>query len=210
MQRLNQCLFIILYSLSMSVSANSDAVSAAFEKYKSAILASDSETAYQMIDANTKNYYKEIFKIILYADESQSKTMPPLAKLALIQGRHLIPEDKLTVMNEESYFKYAVEHGWIGKNSVSDMQIADISIDKDTATSKITKGNKTAPFGFVFRKEDSIWKIDLTSILPTSDKAIKHVIQNSGINENDYIFSIIEKHSGKKVPTSVWTPPLKL
>ncbi len=192
----------------MSVSANADEVSAAFQKYKTAILASDAESAHQMIDENTKIYYKELLKIILYADETQSKTMPPLAKIALIQGRHLIPNDKLTLMNEESYFKYAVEHGWIGKNSVSDMQITDISVNQDTATSKISKGNKTAPFGFMFRNESGVWKIDLTSVLPVSDQAIKQVIQNSGKNENEYIFAIIEKLSGKKVQPSIWKPPL--
>ena len=199
---------ILICSVMTPVHANTDAVSVAFEKYKSAILASDSETAYRMIDSNTKSYYKEIIKIILYADESQSKTLPPLAKIALIQGRHQIPKDELITMNAETYFKYSVEQGWIGKNSVSDMQIADIVISHDIATSKILKGGQTAPFGFTFRKEENAWKIDLTSILPRSDQAFKQVIQSSGKNENDYIFAIIEKLSGKKVQKSVWTPPL--
>lgn len=201
---------IALHSVVTPALANADAVSAAFEKYQSAILTNDAETAYQMIDGNTKNYYKEILKVILFADESQSKTMPPLAKVALVQGRHQIPLDKLKLMNEKSYFSYAVEQGWIGKKSVSDMQLAEISVNQETATSKISKGGKTAPFGFTFRKEDGAWKIDLTSILPTSDKAFKQVIQNSGKNENAYIFAIIEKLSGKKVEESVWIPPLKL
>lgn len=200
---------IFICSVITPAHSNADAVSAAFEKYKSAIISGDADTAIQMIDSNTKNYYKEILKVILYADETQSKTMPPLAKIALIQGRHQIPIDTLKQMSVKSYFSYAVKQGWIGKQSVSDIHIAEITVDQNVATSKISKGDKIAPFGFTFRKEDGLWKIDLTSILPASDRAFKQVIKNSGKNENAYIFAIIEKLSGKKVQESVWIPPLK-
>lgn len=201
---------IALHSAVTPSYASADAVSAAFDRYKSAILSSDADAALQLIDSNTKNYYKEILKVILYADETQSKTMPPLAKIALIQGRHQIPLDTLKQMTVKSYFSYAIKQGWIGKQSVADIELTDISVNQNIATSKLSKNGKTAPFGFTFHKEDGTWKIDLTSILPASDKAVKQVIQQSGKNENAYIFGIIEKLSGKKVQESVWTPPLKL
>ena len=203
--------FLIAFSsIATPVFANADEITAAFGKYRSAILAGDANAAYQLIDSNSKNYYREILKVILFANETESKFLPPLAKVSLIQARHQIPLDKLKLMDEKTYFSHAVKQGWIGKKSVTDMELADIVVSQDTATSKISKGGKTAPFGFTFHKEEGTWKIDLTSILPTSDKAFKQVIQKSGKNEDAYIFTIIEKLSGKKVQDSVWTPPLTL
>ena len=159
-------IFIFLFALTLLqyTYASNQEVTQSFNDYRTAILNADAHAAYNLVDSNTKKYYSEMLKAVLYANAEQSKAMPSLAKLFILQCRHRIPEDSLTSFNGESFFKYLVMNGWIGKNSVSGLEITDISINENTATSKIKKGDKIAPFGFKFKKEELAWKIDLTSI----------------------------------------------
>lgn len=200
---------LIIFSFSHGLFASSADVTSAFSKYRSAILNADADAAYRLVDSNTKNYYGEMLKVILYANKEQSSNMPATAKIFIVQSRHRIPAETLKSFDGEKLFKYAVSNGWIGKKSIASFEITDIEVNQDSASSKIKKGEKTAPFGFAFRKESENWKIDLTSILPMTESALKQAIKNANQAEDDFIFKAVETLSGKKVSPTVWDPIIK-
>jgi hypothetical protein len=189
--------------------ASNDEIIATFDNYRNALLNTDSDRAYQAIDSNTKKYYQDILKTVLSGKAEQVKQMSFLDKVFIIRSRHQIPFEELTAFNEETYFKYAVEKGWIDKNSVAEIELADIVIEGDRATTKIKKNGQIAPFGFTFRRENNQWKLDFTSIFPVSQTAFQQAIEESGMSEDEFVFYLVETVSNSKVNDSVWNPILK-
>ena len=59
---------------------------------------------------------------------------------------------------------------------------------------------------FVFNKEDGAWKVDLTSIFPITDGALKKVVANSGLSEDEFIFKALEMVSGDAVADDIKEP----
>ena len=55
-------------------------------------------------------------------------------------------------------------------------------------------------------EEEGQWKIDLTSLFPVSTMAFKKMADESGENQNDYLFSLLEMITGKKPGTEIWQP----
>ena len=60
-----------------------------------------------------------------------------------------------------------------------------------------------------FRKEGDRWKLDLTSIMSVGDQALKALIRESGLSEDEFIASILESVSGTKVTGKVWQPMIR-
>jgi hypothetical protein len=129
-----------------------------------------------------------------------------LDKLQVILVRHRIPKGELLTMTPEGLFKYAVNHGWVGKNSVSDLEIGMIDIHDDFATGVVRVSGGDSPLRFHFYKHQGMWRIDLTEMTKWGEAAIMAQIEESGASEMDYIFKITQVVSGKPVQESIWTP----
>lgn len=48
------------------------------------------------------------------------------------------------------------------------------------------------------------WKLDLTSLFPASNLLFKQMVEESGQNENEYLFSLLEMLTGKKPGSEIW------
>jgi hypothetical protein len=121
-------------------------------------------------------------------------------------GSTAINEQKLLEMDGESFFIYAVDHGWIGEESVSRLEIVVSEIDKTFAKTHILTQEGEAPFGLTFRKENGTWAIDLTSIMNITESAIEKQIEQLGISENDFIVAMLTKTSGSRPDSAIWQP----
>ena len=112
-------------------------------------------------------------------------------------------------MTGESLFVYAVNHGWIGKESGINNEVGDIAVSVTHATGVHISEGKVPPFKWVFRLKDGKWRLDLTRIMPIVDQAFKQVINGSGLSEDDFLITLIESVSGKKVADTIWDPMIK-
>ena len=177
-----------------------------FENYRSAILNRKGELAYTLVDINTKKYYEKTINMILHLSEIETKKLSLLNKVNVLMARHRIEPDVLTKMSGKSFFVYAVDNGWIGEESVSNLQIEVVEINDNFAKTHIVTEEGEAPFGFSFRREDGKWRIDLTSMFSISNVAFSKQAENMGVSENEFIFMILESISGKKVESKIWNP----
>lgn len=55
-----------------------------------------------------------------------------------------------------------------------------------------------------FYKEEGTWKIDLTSLFPIGSMAFKKMQQESGMDENEYLFMLLEMLTGRKPGNEIW------
>ena len=188
------------------VIASESEVREAFEAYRVAILNRDADSAHQKIDSNTKKYYAQMLQSALTDNKEKVKAKPILDQLIILRSRHQIPSAELPSMDGESFFKYAVNRGWIDPSSVRQAQLAEVEILGNTATTKIAKNGQAAPFGFDFNQEMDGWKIDLTSILAISEGAMQQLIRESGMSQTEFVIFLVESVSGSEVQDSVWEP----
>lgn len=178
----------------------------AFADYRSSILDRKGKKAYELVDSNTKRYYDDIMRKILYATEKETKALSVMGRFMVVFARHQINPEDLAKMNGESLFVYAVGNGWIGRESVTTAQISISEINNDIARTHIVTPAGEAPFGYRFRRENKKWRIDLTSFLPITEMLIRQQIDETGIDENDLVFTMIRAASGFKPDAKVWQP----
>jgi FOG: Ankyrin repeat len=188
-----------------------------FARYKAALLSSQGEEAAECVSDKTISYYFWSNVRTMQQDRKGIERMPLTERIYVLSMRHQVPYAKLYELSRvertqmgRSYFIHAVESGMIGKESVEKLELAKVfvdTVDGNKAKTMISSDGKTAPFGFDFLLEEGQWKIDLTSFFPIAEEILKAAIMQSGMSENQFIFAVLEKNSGKKPDDSIWDPP---
>jgi len=107
-------------------------------------------------------------------------------------------------MDGKGVFVYASKKGMVGKNSVANNSIGDVSVNTAFAKGQLLISGQKAPLYFRFYKEVNEWKLDLTSLFPVSNTAFKKMAEESGESDNDYLFMLLEMLTGKKSVREIW------
>ena len=176
----------------------------AFDNYKSAILNDKGNEAVEYVDSRTIRYYSDILELVKNADSTQVSSLSLLDKLMVFSIRHSTSKEEILSFDGKKLLVYAINSGMVGKNSVSNNLVGDVTIDNKFAKGQLIANGQKAPFYFHFYKEDGQWKIDLTSIFSVSTMAFKKMVDDSGQNENEYLFSLLEMLTGKKPRQEIW------
>jgi len=142
--------------------------------------------------------------LVKSADSVSVERLSLLDKLMVLIVRHRTPQEDIRKFDGRPLFIYAINSGMVGKNSVSSNTIGEVTVDKKFAKGQVLVNGKKAPIFMQFNKEENSWKMDLTALFPMSNMAFKKVIEDSGENENDFIFKILESLTGKKPSAEIW------
>lgn len=199
-------LLLITGQLTYGQKSEDKLVKKSFDNYKSAILNDNGEEAVKYVDNRTIKYYSDILELVKSADSSKIETLSILDKLMVFSIRHRTSKDDILSFEGKSLLVYAITSGMVGKNSVANASIGEVIIENDFAKGQFIANGQKAPFYFHFYKEEEQWKIDLTSIFPVSTMAFKKIVDESGENQNDYLFSLLEMITGKKPGIEIWQP----
>lgn len=206
MKPLELILPLLLFMVGCSQVPESNLVKQTFFGYKAAILNDDGDTAYDLVDKNTKEWYSKTLDRVMHWERDQIMQLGTIDKMQVIIIRHRIPKEELLQMSSESLFKYAVNNGWVGKNAVSGIEIGKVDIQGEFATGVVRSDGQDSPLRFHFYKEDDSWHIDLTEMNKWGEAAFVAQIEQSGLTEIDYIFRITQVISGKPVQSDIWNP----
>lgn len=182
------------------------AVSAAFERYRAAILAQDADAAFALVDQTTRGYYRELLQVVLHATPADMPQLMIMVKLAVLQSRREIPRATLLELDGETYFKLSVERGWFSREAMRALHLDRIEIDGDRAQSKVERDGELVPAGFEFTREQGAWKINLMPAVIAGEWAMQQVVRASGKAEDEFIFDLVEAHTGARPDASIWEP----
>lgn len=120
--------------------------------------------------------------------------------------RHRTPKDRLLSFEGNSVIIYAIKNGMIGKGSVANNELGEITISDSSAKSLIvSRGAETVLF-FMFYKEQNEWKLDLISFFPTANIIFEQLVKNDGRTENEYLFYLLETLTKREVTNAIWQP----
>jgi len=192
--------------LTYGQSSEEELVRKSFENYKKAILNDNGDEAVKYVDSRTIKYYSEILELVKTADSTKVETLSILDKVMVFSVRHRTSREDILSFDGKSLLVYAIKSGMVGKNSVSNNSIGDVTINNDFSKGQFIANGQKAPFYLHFYKEDEQWKIDLTSLFTVSEMALKKMIEETGQNENEFIFSLLKMITGKKTDHEIWKP----
>jgi hypothetical protein len=185
-------------------------VKASFDNYKQAILNDRGEEAVQYVDSRTITYYGDVLETVKHADSATVNGLGLMDKVMVFSVRHRATKDDIKSFDGKSLLVYAIKSGMVGKNSVVNSSIGDVTIEGTFAKGQYVSNGQKAPFNFNFYKEDNTWKVDLTSIFPTTNMVFRKLVEDSGQTENDFLFSILENITGKRPGDEIWIPTQEL
>lgn len=186
--------------------ADSLSIKDTFEAYKTAILNDDGQAAYGLVDARTREWYRLTLERALKWDRNQIMKLGVIDKIQVILIRHRIPKESLLKMTPGTLFQYAVDQGWVGKDSVSNLSIGQVDATADFASAVARSKGRDTPMRLHFYKENGGWRIDLTQLTKWGEPAFASRIEQSGLSETEFIFRVVSAVSGKPVQDDIWNP----
>ena len=186
--------------------SDEEQVREAFDKYKSAILNDRGNEAVNYVDSRTLEYYSDILNQSISGDSATVDNLGIMDKLMVFSIRHRTSKEDILSFDGRQLLEYAIKEGMVGKNSVANNEIGEIKIENTFATGQLVSGGRPAPMYFHFYKEQNAWKIDLTSIFPVASMAFQRMADDSGQEENEYLFMLLEMITGKSPDRDIWQP----
>ena len=188
--------------------AEGSAIQTTFGAYKAAILEDQGEAAAKLVTQNTLDYFREAKELALYgtASELQERTLTDRMQIAYF--RHRIPLETLQELSAAEIFQYAVDRGWVGKNSVTPISLGDLEVEDGRAQAQALVNGQPVPFHLYFAKESDSWKLDLVPLLGVGDSAFHQLAEQRGITGDDLILQLLSAVSGVEVGKDIWDPPL--
>jgi hypothetical protein len=200
-------LFVLFYGqLSYGQKSEENQVKKSFENYRTSIINDKGEEAVKHVDSRTIKYYSDILELVQTGDSAKIETLSILDKLMVFSIRHRTSKEDIFSFDGNKLLVYAIKSGMVGKNSVANISIGDVIIEKDFAKGQFLTNGQKAPFYFHFYKEAEQWKVDITSLFPVSTMAFKKMADESGENHNEYLFSLLEMITGTKPGAEIWAP----
>ena len=181
---------VLTFFFALTISAfgqksEEELVRKAFDSYKSAILNDKGEEAVKFVDSRTIKYYNDVLDLVKNADSSKVETLSILDKLMVFSIRHRTSKEDILSFDGKTLLIYAIKSGMVGKNSVVNNSIGEVTIDGNFAKGQFVVNGQKAPFYLHFYKEEQQWKMDLTSLFTVSTSAFKKMADDSGQNENE-------------------------
>lgn len=190
----------------MAFAGEPEAVAKSFGDYKSAILNQRGEVAVGLVTRRTIDEYQRYVDWALAADRKTMESLSFINRFQVFLLRHRVPADMLQQLDGRSAFVYAVDRDWIGKNGVIRSTLGTVEVANNRATADVLISGEKVPTRFQFTKEAGTWKFDLIQVIRDTDQALKAAARQKGMTEDDFMFSLIETVSGRRVEETIWTP----
>lgn len=197
---------LLLFPAVYGQSSEEALVKEAFNHYKSSILNEKGEEAVKYVNSKTIAYYDEILRKVKNADSAEVNALSVLDKLMVFSVRHRTSRADILSFDGKALLVYAIKSGMVGKSSVINLSVGEIKTGGNYANGVVVTNGKATPLSFGFTKENGQWKIDLTSILPASAAAFEAMVKDSGQEENEFFFSILNILTGKTPGPEIWKP----
>ena len=177
-----------------------------FEGYKQAVLSDNGEAAASFLSQETIDYYGDMQQLAVCASPQEVRTQSMANRMQVLLLRWRVPPELLPQMSERELVAYAVNEGWIGKSSVVTMNISDVTVSDSVAVAQVLKNDQPSRIKFRFLKQSGAWKFDLMPLLQVFNVAFKELATQSGIEENKFIFMMLESLGGKQPTEQIWQP----
>lgn len=183
-------------------------IRASFEAYRNFILTDQGEEATRYIAERTIQFYDSMAVLARTADSLQVDSLSLIDKLTVLTLRARTPNDLLFSYEGKEVFIFAIDEGMVGKDDVRNNELGKIFLGENFARAAMVVSGQETPLEMYFRLEDGIWKLDLTSLFPMSNRALGQVIEEGQMTENQFMeFAITYSLRGEAPQHPIWKVP---
>ena len=184
-----------------------EAVRAAFESYRRALIEEDGEAAANRVSANTLEAYQGFRDLALSGSRSALEALPMVHRMQVLLFRHRIAPDALEAMTGRAAFAHAVDEAWVGSGGIDRLEVHHVSVRGDEAVANVGVGPRPSPDLFRFQREDGEWRLDLMPSLRSAEGALQQMAAARGVEENEFLLGMIGAMSGEAVTEALFEPP---
>jgi hypothetical protein len=196
-----------------SLTSDETLIRQSFDRYKTALLKRQGAIATHQVSNSTLAYYGKMRDLALRGSERTVRSLSSLSDQYLVLAlRHRVGLKALLPMSDKDVVSLAVREGWIGENGLAEINLGTISVqDRRAEAVLVIKGTPypEAP-RFIFLKEQTGWKLDLTAILPVAETFIQQWYlednASAAISKDAFLMKILGLVSESKVPETIWQP----
>jgi hypothetical protein len=188
--------------------APQDDVSATFEAYRAALLATDGEKAAEVVTQGSRDLYRHYANQALTLDHAALNRVHIADRLTIMLLRHSLERERLMQMSGAEIIAHAVTQGWISKEGTAGIRLGNYQVAGDLATGTLLRvdGSET-PYKVEFLKEDGDWHLNLKKMLEFARIGIEYAVQQAGMSEDEFILTLLEYSTGRKPDPGIWNPP---
>jgi hypothetical protein len=183
----------------------SAAVRAAFEAYRTALLARDGEAASALVDRETIEHFDRMVDHARRAPAAIVRQQSRFTQVLILSLRHRVPREVVLDATGEEVFRRGIEEGWIG-TELARMELGTIAAYGDVATAEILVAGKKTGVHYTFRREANAWKLALVPAMALVDQSLGDILRKIGPDEETAMLTVLERVSGTKVPPTIWQP----
>ncbi len=214
LKRLCLCLLPVVFAQGPALGEDTaEVIRSLFVDYKNALLEGDGATAARLVDQGTLDYFEEVKALSLEGSEAEIRSRPFVDRLLVITMRHELDRAELVEMDLESLLRHAVEAGWIGKQSIRQLDIGEVEVEDGAASAlALTTGSQLPaaelgeePLRYRFVFEEGSWRFRFHSLVENLNQIIAEFTAQLGTDEDALIFILVEQLSGRKVLPEVWS-----
>jgi hypothetical protein len=183
------------------------AIRAAFEGYRTALLARDGEGALPHVSQSVLEYYGYVRDLALYASAAEVRARPLSDQLFVLLLRHRIPSARLRGMTAREVFAHGVAQGWISDEQTRTQQIGRIGVTGNMAFAEVLIGGQRSPIELHFVRQEGAWKWDMLGVIQWMDTALRSVAESAGVTPEALLLRLTERVAGRRAAPTLWDPP---
>lgn len=199
-------LFIIT-SCSSSTEHDEKKIRDLFEEYRFSLIDKDGKAVVKCVDKKTVAYYDHLAELIRTADSTTVSDQTILDKVCILSTRHRATKEQISTFDGRSLLEFVVEIELIDSAGAANLDIGMISVRGDSARGQIVHDGQGLTNSFLYYKEHGRWKIDLTSLFPSTEKTMSDAITGiEGKSEDQVINMLVQEASKKPIVGSLWNP----
>lgn len=178
----------------------------AFAGYREAVLKQKGADAVGYVTAGTLQQYQTFVDLALDGRREELEKLTLMNRMQVLMMRSQVPAEILRKATGRSMVIHAIDQGWIGEDGVLRTSLGDVTAEHGRATAVALSDGQPTPIRFEFREEEGSWKLDLVKLTKMSAPAFKAVLEQSKMEEDDFILQILEMVSGQRPDESIWQP----
>jgi hypothetical protein len=177
-----------------------------FAEYERALVDRDGRAAIDIVSDSTIDYYDDILAKALDDSPEQVRALGVLDRLQVISLRHRMPAERLRRMEGYELFVHSVDEGFISRITLGEGSIGDVTVTGDSATGVYLLDGRPTTFEWGFVREYETWNVDVMSLRPLYESALKRMIRESGMSANEFIIMSLEEATDRGVRLNIWQP----
>lgn len=127
-------------------------------------------------------------------------------EMMVLLVRYRVTKQELLSMDGKSLLVYALQNGMVGKNSVMNISIGDVSIVDNFAKGELLNNSQKSAMYLNFYKEAGVWKVDITSLFSATALSFQKLLDDSGLSRDDFMLTILKGTTGKEPSSTIWDP----